>query len=96
MDGILSDYESFVKAANTIREMVKKGSVTYEERVKGAFLITDMKNLNLKLQRATKELTEDVINFGNKVSEKGTNHHTTAYKIAQINKVSPFLSSSGS
>ncbi|CAG5100448.1 Oidioi.mRNA.OKI2018_I69.XSR.g17002.t1.cds [Oikopleura dioica] len=49
-------------------------------------LLVDLVDVPLYVCRATKELTEDVINFGNKVSEKGTNHHTTAYKIAQINK----------
>ena len=87
MDGIIKDYEEFVKAANQIRAMVKKGSVSYEEKVKGAFLVTDMKQRNLSLQQATKKLSDDVISFGSRVSDLGTTHHTTAYKIAQINKV---------
>ncbi|CBY19309.1 unnamed protein product [Oikopleura dioica] len=86
MDGIINDYEEFVKAANQIRSIVKKGSAIYEERVKGAFLVTEMKQRNACLQQATKKLTDEVIGFGNKVSDLGTSHHTTAYKIAQINK----------
>ena len=84
MDGIINDYEEFVKAANQIRSIVKKGSAIYEERVKGAFLVTEMKQRNACLQQATKKLTDEVIGFGNKVSDLGTSHHTTAYKIAQI------------